>query len=682
MKLIRLDLENFRQYYGKQSINFAHDEKENVTILFGENGKGKTGIYRAIMFVLFGSQKISQDAGNDKIYLTNLKFLDESPTSTGSAKVTLTFEHENILYEIKREIGALKHSKGIITEQEKEVFLTETDTITGNIKPKLLKDRQEIYHKVNKIMNEEIKDFFLFDAEKIDTLAKSDNAVKKEVKAAIFNLLQIDKIKLARKIINDQAKSLKSNITKNMEDGNVTEVSNRINDIEAEIEDIDEQNNKLQEDIILIEESISNHNLTLDKNKNIIEKRNRIKDKENNIKYFQEQVNNIESQLFKNTYMNMPYLLGRNIFDANKIFLEEFIGDNKINIPLNILNESLLENQCLVCHNDLNNDEKSRNYIEMLQKEQNNSETYNLARNLLNVIEEKENYYKSSEEELVNTLKTYKQLIEKLDQENNYINELKRDIAEQAKNSVDLADIQKMIDQDETRKIDLNVQLTMNTNSLEKLEKELEQKKSEYQERIQKQNKSGNDRAQLDLLYKLEKVLKEIADTFSTDVRNLLGEYTTDIFKKLIDTKDIKVIDHVEIDKNFEIGAINNNGYKITQNISQGQRQILSLSFITALARLAVREDSEEKIDFPLFMDSPFNRLSGMNRDNLIEKIPELTGQWILLVTDTELTDSEERVFKNTGKLGSWYRINQIDVEHSEIKFVPLDEKMSTRGGL
>src|SRR5699024_6671922 len=322
--------------------------------------------------------------------------------------------------------------------------------------------------------------------------------------------------------------------------------------------------------------------------------RNRIKDKENNIKYFQEQVNNIESQLFKNTYMNMPYLLGRNIFDANKIFLEEFIGDNKINIPLNILNESLLENQCLVCHNDLNNDEKSRNYIEMLQKEQNNSETYNLARNLLNVIEEKENYYKSSEEELVNTLKTYKQLIEKLDQENNYINELKRDIAEQAKNSVDLADIQKMIDQDETRKIDLNVQLSMNTNSLEKLEKELEQKKSEYQERIQKQNKSGNDRAQLDLLYKLEKVLKEIADTFSTDVRNLLGEYTTDIFKKLIDPKDIKVIDHVEIDKNFEIGAINNNGYKITQNISHGQRQILSLSFITALARLADREDSEE----------------------------------------------------------------------------------------
>lgn len=51
-------------------------------------------------------------------------------------------------------------------------------------------------------------------------------------------------------------------------------------------------------------------------------------------------------------------------------------------------------------------------------------------------------------------------------------------------------------------------------------------------------------------------------------------------------------------------------------------------------------------------------------------------------MTDTELTDSEERVFKNTGKLGSWYRINQIDVEHSEIKFVPLDEKMSTRGGL
>src|SRR5699024_1046108 len=173
----------------------------------------------------------------------------------------------------------------------------------------------------------------------------------------------------------------------------------------------------------------------------------------------------------------------------------------------------------------------------------------------------------------------------------------------------------------------------------------------------------------------------DISKSFSEDVRSLLGEYTSDIFKKLIDKKDLEVINHVEIDGHFQIGAFNNNGYKITQDISQGQRQILSLSFITALAKLAVREDSVDKIDYPLFMDSPFNRLSGMNRDNLIEKIPNLTSQWILLVTDTELTPSEEKVFKSTNRLGKWYRINQLDIHHSEIEAVDLNETMSTRGG-
>ncbi|UXR50199.1 hypothetical protein [Staphylococcus simulans] len=95
-----------------------------------------------------------------------------------------------------------------------------------------------------------------------------------------------------------------------------------------------------------------------------------------------------------------------------------------------------------------------------------------------------------------------------------------------------------------------------------------------------------------------------------------------------------------------------------------------------------MRENTIEQIDYPLFMDSPFNRLSAKNRDNLIEKIPDLTAQWILLVTDTEMTVSEEKVFKKTGKLGKWYRINQIEPSFSKIEEVSLNDSIATRGGL
>ena len=81
-------------------------------------------------------------------------------------------------------------------------------------------------------------------------------------------------------------------------------------------------------------------------------------------------------------------------------------------------------------------------------------------------------------------------------------------------------------------------------------------------------------------------------------------------------------------------------------------------------------------------MDSPFNRLSAKNRDNLIMRLPDLTAQWILLVTDTRLTISEERVFKQSGKLGKWYKIIQLAPQYSKIEEVSIDEQMATRGGI
>ncbi|UPU39008.1 hypothetical protein MX850_10685 [Erysipelothrix sp. Poltava] len=47
------------------------------------------------------------------------------------------------------------------------------------------------------ILGSQIKDFFIFDGEKIDTLVKTDDLVKKEVKTAIQKLLQLDDLEKA-----------------------------------------------------------------------------------------------------------------------------------------------------------------------------------------------------------------------------------------------------------------------------------------------------------------------------------------------------------------------------------------------------------------------------------------------------------------------------------------------------
>ncbi|PLO83493.1 hypothetical protein CWN03_20360, partial [Klebsiella quasipneumoniae] len=53
MKLIRLEINNFRQFYGKQSIDFAVDPEHGVTLIHGENNGGKTALLNALRWCLY-----------------------------------------------------------------------------------------------------------------------------------------------------------------------------------------------------------------------------------------------------------------------------------------------------------------------------------------------------------------------------------------------------------------------------------------------------------------------------------------------------------------------------------------------------------------------------------------------------------------------------------------------------
>jgi DNA sulfur modification protein DndD len=75
MILKRMVLTNFRQFR-EAEIAFAAGEADsgkNVTVVLGENGRGKTGIYRALMFCLYGDHTLTQDEDvkKEEMYLVN-----------------------------------------------------------------------------------------------------------------------------------------------------------------------------------------------------------------------------------------------------------------------------------------------------------------------------------------------------------------------------------------------------------------------------------------------------------------------------------------------------------------------------------------------------------------------------------------------------------------------------------
>lgn len=65
MKLQRLTLKNFRQFYGEQVLHFSTSSQQNVTIIHGENGAGKTSLLNAFKWAFYGETDF--DTGNQNI---------------------------------------------------------------------------------------------------------------------------------------------------------------------------------------------------------------------------------------------------------------------------------------------------------------------------------------------------------------------------------------------------------------------------------------------------------------------------------------------------------------------------------------------------------------------------------------------------------------------------------------
>lgn len=679
MILMELKMENFRQYYGVQSVEFSYDKSQNVTILFGENGKGKTGIYRAVMFGLFGNKYISQDNPNDLIHLVNLKKINEND-GKAEATVSVKFVSGEYTYIIERKVSAFKVNNQI-RETLGQSSLSQIDQ-EGNVNPDILTEIDQIKDKINAIMDEEIKDFFLFDGEKIDTLAKSDKQSRKEVKNAIQKLLNIDTLTTAKERIDEEVKSLRNKIRNERVDYNRENPEEKLSKIKEDQENYELRikNNHLE--INNIDAVIAKNQNTLEQNKEIILKKeeknklnNDLMENSENIKAIKNNINNV---LIK----RLPHLLTFEIVNTNYNLISNFVGESKYSIPEELLTESLKNNHCIVCDNNLNENYISRNHIEHLLESNTFSETYSLARDLINYIESGKINYDNEKENLLHQIRHYDNLISKRNEIIKKKEKLAKETREFAKSDVDLKVIQNIIDQESRKKLMLEIDSEEYNKKITELLQEEEKFQNLIDENIKNSKKVDVDTKTFNILYEIGKDIKTIEKEFTTNMRELLGNYTTDIFKMLIDKKDKDIIDRVDITSSFEINATNKSKIIFTQDISQGQRQILALSFITALAKLASRDEAENKIDYPLFMDSPFNRLSGLNRDNLIENIPNLTSQWILLLTDTELTLSEEAMFKQTGRIGNWYRINQIEVNHSEIEKVSLNQSLATRGGL
>ena len=65
MKLTNIEINNFRQYYNSVNIDLTTNSDQNIIVIGGRNGYGKTNLLLSIVWCFYGD-KISQIDDNFK----------------------------------------------------------------------------------------------------------------------------------------------------------------------------------------------------------------------------------------------------------------------------------------------------------------------------------------------------------------------------------------------------------------------------------------------------------------------------------------------------------------------------------------------------------------------------------------------------------------------------------------
>ena len=96
MKPVKLEMSAFGPYAAKTTIDFSAFGEEGLFLIAGDTGAGKTTIFDAISFALYG-----QASGGEK-RRTNKTFRSDYAASDVKTYVELTFEHRGELWTIRR----------------------------------------------------------------------------------------------------------------------------------------------------------------------------------------------------------------------------------------------------------------------------------------------------------------------------------------------------------------------------------------------------------------------------------------------------------------------------------------------------------------------------------------------------------------------------------------------------
>ncbi|HYV07815.1 MAG TPA: AAA family ATPase [Blastocatellia bacterium] len=631
MKLDRITLENFRQYHGKQRLNFSRDSTRNVTVIHGVNGAGKTSLFLAINWCLYG-----EVASNTGELMSKEAVSVAGEGETISTSVELAFIHDGERYLVSRRLVGEKRPDGSVSAANLDDFTMMRIRRDGQAEPV-----KNPIGRMNSILPSNVRTYFIFDGEKIDDFARPEE--NEQVRYAIYNVLKLEVLERARNHLQAVANEYRKEL-KNISRGELHEL------VEQEERHLDEKQKAIarKEDLEREIESAKRKISDIDGRLREMQSASGLAH-QRDILDGELRTRQSESDQLVSSIRDLA-TTGFIVIAQSAVEKARSVLDGKRErgeIPSSIRQQfiqDLLERMQCICGRpfDVGGDEHRRLMALMESSlpgslEDNVLDTAAALRPFSERAQSLKETLNRSMERRADLTDIIRGLEEQLD-----------DVSRQLKGSP-----QEEISSLEKQREDFRADIESYKLEQGSLETRLESLALELAALKKKIDAAKKDQTREDVLTRKMSLSQRSADaidqmyqTFADEMRERIEAKTKEVFKLLV-WKDSHFQD-IKLGPDYKLDVIDRYGLSARPDLSAGERQVLSLSFITAMSRV-----SEEEA--PLVMDTPFGRLSSQHRNNITEHVPELTDQLVLFVTDEELRDQARANLEP--RIGAEYRL-------------------------
>lgn len=637
-------VENFRSFYGEQTINLSTDKDRNTTIIYAMNGVGKTNFLNAILWCLHGEFTAGFTAQDDVLNW------EAEKRGRKSYHVTINFEEDGYEYIVKRSGGNIDSFK---------VFrIDDGNSVEISNEPSLF---------INSIIPKDMAGYFISDGEGSDLAVDSNGFIS--VRRSVRDILGFN---IAEKTIQDLVK-IKSEVR-----GEIKKF-----DKDKELADLEDNIQTLDERISEYQKILSGNRSALEEyeiNKRQIDTQlgssssDAVKQLQLDRKRLTKELEEEESIL--KSHENKKILLIRQYSwaaFAQKLTKEaiDFIDESELKgtipAPYNLqLVKDILERTECICGACINPGTEAYANINKLLATAADPLLLNRLQKARSRLTSVKTLYPQAkgmlDDNFINCQRS-RDRIQSLEEQISKCSDKIRDMDDEAINTLEHNRKKLEVKIAETNRTIARAENNIELSTKSKISLSAEASRIEGlspRAKVLKNKLTLIEEVEKRILFELSNAEISIYQKLKDKINLFLDKYLTQDYK-------------VAMTSDFRIGLEERNGKPVP--VSGGEGAILSFIFISSLISIA-REIKNTKSNIltpgaiaPLIFDAPFSKLDASYAPNVAKALPALVDQLVIFMYKDDGKNIADTIQKE-GRLGRVYYFTQESAAHQGDKEV------------